>query len=51
MRGVLVGAPLSAQAMRAQVASGYTAANLILVISPMSLSFSFTSLGIAAAGQ
>ncbi len=49
--GVLVGAPLPAQAMRAQVASGYTAANLILVISPMSLSFSFTSLCIAAAGQ
>jgi len=47
--GVLVGAPLPAQAMRAQVASGYTAANLILVISPMSLSFSFTSLCIAAA--
>ncbi len=34
-----------------QVAPGYTAANLILVINPVSLSFSFTFLCIAAAGQ
>jgi hypothetical protein len=49
--GVLVSAPLPAQAMRAQVASGYTAADIILVISPMSLSSPFTFLCIAAAGQ
>ena len=49
--GVLVSAPLPAQAMRAQVASGYTAADIILVISPMSLSPPFTFLCIAAAGQ
>jgi hypothetical protein len=49
--GVLVSAPLPAQAMRAQVASGYTAADTILVISTMSLSSHFTFLCIAAAGQ
>ncbi len=40
----LVSAPLPAQTMRVQVAPGHTAANLILVINPVSLSFSFTSL-------
>ncbi len=50
-RGTLVSAPLSAQAMRVQVAPGYTAANLILVINPVPLSFSSTFLCIAAAGQ
>jgi len=49
--GVLVSAPLPAQAMRAQVASGYTAADIIVGISPMSLSSPFTFLCIAAAGQ
>jgi hypothetical protein len=48
---VLVSAPLPVQAMRAQVASGYTAADIFLIISPMSLSSPFTFLCIAAAGQ
>jgi hypothetical protein len=39
-RGVLVSAPLPAQAIRAQVASGYAAGDTILVISPVSLFFS-----------
>jgi hypothetical protein len=49
--GVLVSAPLPAQAIRAQVASGYTAGDTILVISPMSLSSHFTFLCIAAVGR
>jgi hypothetical protein len=43
-----VSAPLPSQAMRAQVASGYTAGDTILVISPLSLSSYFTFLCIAA---
>ncbi len=49
--GVLVSAPLPVLAMRAQAAWGYTAADTILVISPMSLSSHFTFLCIAAAGR
>jgi hypothetical protein len=49
--GVLVGTPLPAQAMRVPVVLVYTAANLILVINPVSLSFPFTFLCIAATGQ
>ncbi len=44
-------ASLPAQAMRAQVASGYTSGDTILVISPMSLTSHFTFLCIAAAGR
>jgi hypothetical protein len=43
-----VSAPLPAQAMRAQVASGYAAGDTILVISPVSLSSYSTFLCIAA---
>jgi hypothetical protein len=47
--GVLVSATLPAQAMRAQVASGYTAGDTILVISPVSLS-SYSNFHCIAAG-
>jgi hypothetical protein len=46
--GVLVSSPLPAQAMGAQVASGYTAGDTILIISPVSLSSYFTFLCVAA---